>query len=452
MPGPKTIVTSKGTFFGLRSFAEFLGVKPENIKAMVRAGRAEELIAGTHRGYDPTRLGIEDPRLARSVIGRRLSSYARAGAKVETHLGARLLTTEAEHVYASPENAQHLLIDCGVEEHPVWRAHLEVLARGGWCGHCSNAVLKTIEEVRRAIEERGWVWVGGTYANANSPLQLRCQDGHPFSMTLSKILNSSQWCPACHGTREEAVVRHYLEHALAVKFDMVRSRPEWLVDESGRRLELDGLSTHGGVAFEYQGEHHYRRVGYMKGGVGPEEVQRRDRLKEEITKSRGIQLIAVPTLPRNWTDAQARDGVHAALSALSPARSGEFRCRLDGAPMFVRKEASKLAAHTAAVAALGGVLLETSYLGFHRGHLTWCGVEGHPAWPLSPASLARGCWCPQCGRDLTAQARRDQCLERIRRATTLIAEGATDAELAMTLGLAVSTAALYRRRIEAGEE
>lgn len=434
MPPRKTIVTSLGEFDGLRSFAEYLGMKPENIKARVRAGRAEELISGVHKGYDPARLGFADLRIAKGSIAKRIAAHARALEIVKEHPRASLLTTEAEHVYAQPGEREHLLINCGVDGHPIWRAHLEVLARGGWCGHCSDSVLKTDAQVRAAIEDREWTWVDGVYVNANTPLLLRCQDGHEFRMSLSKLLNSAQWCPACHGSREESIVRHYLEQGLGIGFDQIRTRPDWLVDERGQRLELDGLNVLNAVAFEYQGEHHYKNVSY--GGtrrLDAEEVKRRDRRKLELASERGIALVVVPMLPRDWSDAVAREHVLAALASHFPERRAEFSLRIAASPAFIRKEPEKLEWFRDQCAERGLVLNEATWHGYHGSHSVTC-PKGH-TWSATPATLLRkrhagmkdfqGHGCPTCGRERTVaavslakqrqfEARSHQCFEELK--------------------------------------
>lgn len=72
------------------------------------------------------------------------------------------------------------------------------------------------------------------------------------------------------------------------------SRPEWLLDSTGRRLELDFYIGEIGVAIEVQGEQHYRYIKRFHGNAdGFKDQLTRDRLKLDACTKSGITLIEI---------------------------------------------------------------------------------------------------------------------------------------------------------------
>jgi hypothetical protein len=62
----------------------------------------------------------------------------------------------------------------------------------------------------------------------------------------------------------------------------------------GNRLELDGYNKELTLAFEYQGEYHYRQVDVHHQSKTLEEVQSYDKMKAELCEEKGVDLICVP--------------------------------------------------------------------------------------------------------------------------------------------------------------
>ena len=96
--------------------------------------------------------------------------------------------------------------------------------------------------------------------------------------------------------KPEKLCKKTMERLFRVKF--VKVRPKWLINpKTGRRLELDNYNDD--LAVEYNGITHYvhpnwthqSREDFIKG-------VERDRVKAEICRKRGIDLITVPhTVP-----------------------------------------------------------------------------------------------------------------------------------------------------------
>jgi hypothetical protein len=396
----RKLETSRGTFTSIGALAEHLAMPYASVKALVRQGRVEDLFSGFYRGYDPARLAdIPDRRIACSTIARRIAAYAKVVAYVTGQvasapgltLDAALLTSEDEFVYADKVSAGRISLFCGNPDHPISSVDAGyLLLTKRWCGHCAKSIKKTDAQVERELGTRGFTLLSDCQ-NANSPIKVKCANGHVVAQTLSKIVNGHGGCPLCFSPREEAIVQHYLEYFLGIRFDQVRKRPVWLYKLAGQRLELDGYCTEWKLAFEYQGEHHYKAVGYMRGSA-LSGVQARDAAKAAACKAAGVLLIVVPTLPKRWNEEIAAE--HVAQCLLSQG-FGLAR-KACGAPKFIKREPEKLSVFRIAVEAKGGALLEEAYKGYHRGHLIRCPCGNE--WNGSPASIFRGCWCPACAR------------------------------------------------------
>ncbi len=66
------------------------------------------------------------------------------------------------------------------------------------------------------------------------------------------------------------------------------------------RLELDGFNEELSIAFEYQGEQHYRFCSiFHRTEEDLRKQQDRDKLKADLCAQRGIELVCVPYTTKN---------------------------------------------------------------------------------------------------------------------------------------------------------
>lgn len=93
-------------------------------------------------------------------------------------------------------------------------------------------------------------------------------------------------------------LEYYLHQYLSLYFGqyeiMRRTRPDWLYDASGRRLELDFYIEAIHIAIEVQGMQHYEYNPHFHGDYdGFKDQQERDELKRAACKDRGVKLYEV---------------------------------------------------------------------------------------------------------------------------------------------------------------
>lgn len=114
--------------------------------------------------------------------------------------------------------------------------------------------------------------------------------------SLNSIKSRSTWCPRCPLKNESECLRLF-ETLLGVSFP--KCRPDWL-----EGLELDGYNEEMGLAFEYNGEQHYKVIPHWhpKGEESLKEQQERDQRKAALCTEHDVTLIVIPYWVKNKRD------------------------------------------------------------------------------------------------------------------------------------------------------
>lgn len=114
-----------------------------------------------------------------------------------------------------------------------------------------------------------------------------CSEGHRFSKRLEDI-DLGGWCRDCSTGLYERICRAHFESIFGVKFPNVRNL-DWLINEHGNHIELDGYNKELRIAFEHQGRHHYKENAFFKKPLY-------DAIKKELCKKNNVKLICIPEL------------------------------------------------------------------------------------------------------------------------------------------------------------
>ncbi len=149
-----------------------------------------------------------------------------------------------------------------------------------------------IEEAKEIAEQRGGKCLS---VEPKSELLWQCCFGHEWKARFGSIKRGG-WCQKCSSSLHERFFEHFLNEKFNCKF--VKDRPKWLINpETGYRLELDFYNKKHKIAFEHQGTQHYNdEIGWGKNNFV--NIQKRDKIKANICKEKGIDLIIVPELVR----------------------------------------------------------------------------------------------------------------------------------------------------------
>jgi len=173
------------------------------------------------------------------------------------------------------------------EEGHTWEASADgVLRQGSWCPTCAGNLPKSLEELRAVAEARGGKLLSLSYINVGATYDFECSRGHQFSNQYKHVVGRGQWCPTCNkGSKSEELARVAFEHVFGVPFP--KKRPEWLRNERGNQMELDGFAEDIGIAFEYQGIQHFTKSLF---GKSVDQRIKDDEKKLQLCKNHQVRL------------------------------------------------------------------------------------------------------------------------------------------------------------------
>jgi hypothetical protein len=280
-----------------------------------------------------------------------------------------------------------------------WLATADSVKRGSWCQSCIN-LSKGSEEFGISIDFlneiakiKGGKLLSDIYINSGEKLKWQCANGHIFETKYDHIKTGS-WCPICSSGLIESIVRLFFEYITGQTF--LKVRPKWLVNDLGKRLELDGYNKELGIAFEYHGEQHFNYNPFFHRNKNT--LKKRledDAVKRELCSKNNVFLIEIDY------KVDKDDIFQFILEALNSHPQSSERIinskEISISELNTWKRDDLLKLYKIAQAR-DGKCLSTYYLGTSV-KLKWQCSEGH-TWQAIPSSIKRGSWCPVCaGKD-----------------------------------------------------
>jgi hypothetical protein len=169
-----------------------------------------------------------------------------------------------------------------------------------WCPECNEKDRKLKKELnvkKVVLAKNGYLEENWHYLGTNVKFSVKCQKGHMFK-TNWNTLNMGSWCPACSKFKRENEFRCFIENFFGRSFS--KQTPDWLNNgwqrkKPGKRLELDGYNEELRIAFEFQGQQHYKEVPFFKcTGHNYVMVKVRDKFKVQRCLDNGVKLLIVP--------------------------------------------------------------------------------------------------------------------------------------------------------------
>jgi len=254
---------------------------------------------------------------------------------------------------------------------------------------------RTPEEIRIAVltlvEEKGGIV---EIFHPKSFFTLRCCDGHTWNARLTD-LEKGVWCPRCVRWRREESCRLILENIYKSEFP--KSSPQWL--KYGRsRFQLDGYNAGLCLAFEYQGEQHYRDVSYFRNEGGLERRKENDARKEWLCRRNGVLLLVIPYWVFNDNLPEWIERRLASLGAPLSECNSEMVYPINS---IARSRLQKL---KDVASRRKGACLDTVYKGRDEKQKFQC-QRGH-VWEAFGYTIERGQWCPECFNEVNGKHRR----------------------------------------------
>jgi len=274
-----------------------------------------------------------------------------------------------------------------------WEANSNSIKSGSWCPVCAGSIKRTIAEMRSVAKQRGGKCLSTSYVSNRRKLLWQCKYGHQWTAAPMKVVNSGRWCPECASGLGERICRLYFEHLFEQPFP--RSHPAWLRGKKDYPWELDGYSESLGLAFEHQGQQHYKKA-YYQSERKFDELKRRDRRKRDICRRHGVVLIAIPEVPTLTPVADLLALLYKKLKRakiLPPKNRWDIPVDINEAYRTAGAE-EQLEWVRQIAKERGGKCLAERWEG-DAVKVSWECVEGH-RWLAKPNSIKSGRWCLRC--------------------------------------------------------
>lgn len=201
--------------------------------------------------------------------------------KLIDKMGGRII---GSHPIKTSDRVQ---IEC-IEHGMFFNARVSNLIQGHWnCPKCSGKYLISKEECLEFISKRGGILLSDKVKSATEMLSIKCSSGHEFQINWNR-LKSGRWCNRCSKSRfiGEEIARQFMEFIFDDKFK--KTKPKWFTDGNSR-FELDGFCEPLKVAFEYDGDQHFRHVSKFS-KTNLEDIQKADKVKSYLCAINSVRL------------------------------------------------------------------------------------------------------------------------------------------------------------------
>lgn len=277
-----------------------------------------------------------------------------------------------------------------------WETTIKCIKKA-WCPICSLIKIPDQKYYQEAIEianaRKGYL-LSNEYIGAHSNMQWKCSNGHEWLANLNSIKNGS-WCPECSRGFSERICKNIFE----LLFDNIflKTRPVWLVSDSGNRLELDGYCESLGIAFEHNGIHHYDDI-YNSNNLT--KTQQRDASKVKICIDNNVSLIVIPAI---FSIIQIEELIPYILAECDklkihiPNRNITLESlNLQNIKISNSSFEEKLKNIHNIANMKGGKCLSKHYNSTSMQFICGCGF----VWKTTPGSILNGHWCLRCSHKI----------------------------------------------------
>ena len=280
------------------------------------------------------------------------------------------------------------------EKGHVWDANPNnVLNNNTWCPECLGKI-KSINDMHILAKEKGGECLSTVYINTATKMEWKCANGHIWDATPTNI-RQGKWCPVCNSQYlNEKKCRFILEEVFNMKFPKTKSI-------LGNHYELDGYNNKLKLAFEYNGEQHYKII--KRFHMNEELLENRKKVdieKKEKCKELGISLIIIPY----YSFCSDEELLHFICEQIEYLGYGIMKNQkeIDFSSFYSElqefRELKDLAENRK------GFLLSNEFMGVKK-KLKWQCELGH-IWEAAPDKIKTGQWCPKCRPQRIAEKKR----------------------------------------------
>ena len=166
------------------------------------------------------------------------------------------------------------------------------------CPHCSAVLARKKQMIGMLMfEERLKDTVGTEYTlltpykDMKTRVKMRHNKcGHEFTILPNKFINNNNRCPYCNASGGESLILSLLVN----DFKLKENHDFYYGYILPNKLHLDFYLPQLNLAFEYDGEQHYKVVEHFGGQTYYDNLHQHDLEKDRYCKEHGIKLVRIP--------------------------------------------------------------------------------------------------------------------------------------------------------------
>jgi hypothetical protein len=249
------------------------------------------------------------------------------------------------------------------------------------------------------------VWLSdATFKTTKYDHNWECLFGHKFpdkfeymKTRISDVKRGHAACKVCgtKSTREEQI-RFCFSQLFGQEFP--KKNPPWLRQKNGEPLHFDGFNQDLMLAFEHDGEQHFKHIEYFHPTLEDfQAAQKRDEIKNMLCAENNVELVRIRF------DEQIVNVPAAILEKLSNVLKAKLVSTEVNWSLFSSSigstKISKLEKH----AERHQGILRSGEINSEGRVTFFCPRHNHTWHPIAETVLKRGHWCKYCGRQRRAQ-------------------------------------------------
>lgn len=190
---------------------------------------------------------------------------------------------------------RYLDLECKVCKHTWKTKYAAIVTSNSGCPQCSIVEQRFTQEYVAQEYDKAGIILSSQYIRIKGKNKLRCKIcDYNWEATFGGFYYTKNRCPKCAKivSKGEEECRKLAFEVFGKEFK--RERCQFLKNpNTGRCLELDGVTSDYKIAFEYQGQPHYLEYSWFKSEI-TNEVIKRDQIKRELCAKHNIYLIEIP--------------------------------------------------------------------------------------------------------------------------------------------------------------
>lgn len=230
-------------------------------------------------------------------LERKLSSETEKKLKdIVKSKNGEILNISYNFMFMSNTAAYRVRLKCNMDNN-VWETSVgNIITNNTWCPKCGKNKPLSIEVAKNIAKEHDGECLSDEYKNAATPLLWKCKNPLHSSWyaTLNHVKNGGTWCPMCRNYNVNEEYCRVCFTILLPGHSFENTNPSFLINpSSGFPMQLDGFCETLKLAFEYNGEQHYRDINIFS-KKSSEMIKERDKIKYDICTEQKINLVVIP--------------------------------------------------------------------------------------------------------------------------------------------------------------